>query len=155
MDDPWKRPTFGPSVFYQDPKPMLGWLERAFGFSTTMVITDDSGLVVHAEMGFGDGYIMVGGHWADWARSPAAVGGVNTQSLHVHLTEDLDAHCERARAAGARIVQEPADQFYGDRTYRAADTEGHNWTFAHTVRRVSREEAEQATGLTIDGWPQV
>lgn len=58
-----------------------------------------------------------------------------------------------APAAGATILTEPEDQFYGDRTYRARDPEGHVWTFAQTVRRVSREEAEAASGLKIEGWP--
>jgi len=49
------------------------------------------------------------------------------------------------------ILQEPTDQLYGDRTYRARDPEGHVWTFGQTVRR-SREEAEEASGLTIQGW---
>ena len=50
------------------------------------------------------------------------------------------------------IVRELADQFYGDRTYSAKDPEGHIWTFGQAVRRVSREEAEQASGLKIQGW---
>jgi uncharacterized glyoxalase superfamily protein PhnB len=79
-------------------------------------------------------------------------GGKNTQIVHVHLDENIDAHCSRARDAGAEILMEPADQFYGDRTYRARDPEGHVWTFAQTVRLVSREEAEAASGLTIEGW---
>jgi hypothetical protein len=51
---------------------------------------------------------------------------------------------------GAVIVREPADEFFGDRVYRARDPEGHVWTFAQTVRHVSRAEAEHASGLTID-----
>jgi hypothetical protein len=50
------------------------------------------------------------------------------------------------------ILAEPSDQFYGDRTYRARDLEGHIWSFAQTVRQVSREQAEQASGLKIEGW---
>ena len=66
----------------------------------------------------------------DWTKSPASVGGANTQLVHVRLERDLDGHCERARKAGATIFQEPADQFYGDRTYRAFDHEGHCWSFS-------------------------
>jgi uncharacterized glyoxalase superfamily protein PhnB len=58
----------------------------------------------------------------------------------------------RARGAGATILAEPSDQFYGDRTYRAADLEGHVWSFGQTVRQVSREQAEVASGLKIEGW---
>jgi uncharacterized glyoxalase superfamily protein PhnB len=65
------------------------------------------------------------------------------------VTHDIDAHCERARAAGARIVVEPADQFYGDRVYRCVDAEGHHWTFAMHVRDVTRAEAEAAIGTPI------
>jgi uncharacterized glyoxalase superfamily protein PhnB len=153
MDDAFRRTTFGSGIYYRDPRAALDWLERAFGFERSMVISDNDGQLAHAEMHFGTGYIMLGSEWAEFIASPASVGGKNTQSLHVQLTQDLDAHCERARAAGAEILQEPLDEFYGDRTYRARDPEGHVWTFAQPVRRVSREEAEQASGLKIDGWP--
>ncbi len=84
--------------------------------------------------------------------SPAAVGGKNTQRVHVHMADGIDAHCERARATGAVVVREPQDEFYGDRTYLVRDLEGHAWAFSQSVRAVSREEAEQASGLKIEGW---
>jgi uncharacterized glyoxalase superfamily protein PhnB len=152
MDDPFRRPTFGPALFYKDPLAALQWLEKAFGFERVMVITDAQGKLVHSEMKLGDGYIMVGGEWAEFIASPVSAGGKNTQTTHVQLKDGIDAHCQRARAAGAVIVREPADQFYGDRSYMAKDPEGHVWTFAQSVRRVSREEAERASGLKIDGW---
>ena len=130
----------------------LDWLEQAFGFRRSMVITDDQGNLAHSEMRFGDSYLMVGSEWADYTASPASIGGKNTQSVHVHLQDGLDAHCERARAAGVEIMREPEDQFYGDRVYVARDLEGHVWTFGQTVRKVTREEAERASGLKIDGW---
>jgi uncharacterized glyoxalase superfamily protein PhnB len=152
MEDPFRRPALGSALFYKDAFAALDWLEKAFGFERTMVITDKDGNLGHSEMRFGDGYIMIGGEWIDYVASPASIGGKNTQSIHVHLAAGIEAHCERARAAGAVILQEPADQFYGDRTYRAKDPEGHVWTFGQTVRYVGREEAEQASGLTIEGW---
>jgi uncharacterized glyoxalase superfamily protein PhnB len=152
VEDPFRRPSLGSGVFYRDPWAALDWLEKAFGFERSMVISDQDGRLAHAEMRFGDGYIMVGSEWAEFIASPASVGGKNTQSIHAQLQDGIDAHCERARAAGAAILQEPADQFYGDRTYRARDLEGHVWTFAQTVRYVSRQEAERASGLKIEGW---
>jgi uncharacterized glyoxalase superfamily protein PhnB len=62
--------------------------------------------------------------------------------------EDIDAHCERARAAGADILQEPQTQFYGDRTYRARDPEGHIWTFGVTETEMTPEQWDKASGLT-------
>jgi uncharacterized glyoxalase superfamily protein PhnB len=84
--------------------------------------------------------------------SPKSIGGRNTQSVHVQLRDGIDEHCVRARAAGAVITREPADQFYGDRVYAARDPEGHVWSFGQTLREVSREEAERVSGHKIDGW---
>lgn len=140
-------PAFTPSVIYQDNRAALEWLQRAFGFEPSMILTSAEGAIVHAEMSHGDGVVMIGNEWADWTRSPRSVGGKGTQYLHVRVDRDIDAHCERARSAGARIVMEPADQFYGDRTYMAEDPEGHRWTFAQPVREVSVEDMEQASGL--------
>jgi uncharacterized glyoxalase superfamily protein PhnB len=152
MDDPFRRPSLGSAVYYKDPLAALDWLEKAFGFERFMVITDQDGNLAHSEMRFGDGYIMVGAEWADFTASPGAIGGKNTQTIHVQIADGIEALCSRAEAAGATILQAPRDEFYGDRTFRAQDPEGHVWTFGQTVRRVTREEAEQASGLKIDGW---
>jgi uncharacterized glyoxalase superfamily protein PhnB len=152
MNDPFRRPALTSGVFYKAPWAALDWLEKAFGFERSMVITGPEGNLGHSEMRFGDGLVYVGSEWADYTASPASAGGKNTQSIHVQLKDGIDAHCARARAAGAVILQEPADQFYGDRTYRARDPEGHVWTFGQAVRDVSRDEAEKASGLKIEGW---
>jgi uncharacterized glyoxalase superfamily protein PhnB len=133
----------------------LTWLEQAFGFETSMLIEPpaDDPTMMHAEMSLaGNGRLIVGAEWSDWARSPASAHGANTANVHVDLETDVDAHCERARQAGAVIEAEPEDQFYGARTYRAKDREGHVWTFSRTIREVSREEAERVSGLKITGW---
>jgi uncharacterized glyoxalase superfamily protein PhnB len=147
MSESTPRPTFGSAIVYKDPMAALEWLEKAFGFETTMLITDGDGKLAHSEMNFGEGYIMVGYEWAENMKAPSSVGGANTQSIHVQLRDGIDAHCDRARAAGAVVLQEPEDQFYGDRTYRALDLEGHTWTFGQTVKVTSPEEWEAATGL--------
>jgi uncharacterized glyoxalase superfamily protein PhnB len=152
MEDPFRRPVFSSGVFYRDPAAALEWLAKAFGFERAMVITDDSGAIVHSEMRFRGGVIYVGAEWADFTASPANTGRRCTQTIHVQLDEDVDAHCARSREAGAEILREPEDQFYGDRTYQARDPEGHVWSFARTVKTVSREEAEAASGLRIEGW---
>jgi uncharacterized glyoxalase superfamily protein PhnB len=147
MSESTPRPTFGSAIVYKDPMAALEWLEKAFGFETTMLITDEDGKLAHSEMNFGDGYIMVGYEWAENIKAPGSVGGANTQSVHVQLRDGIDAHCDRARAAGAVVLQEPEDQFYGDRTYRALDPEGHVWSFGQTVKVTTPEEWEAATGL--------
>jgi uncharacterized glyoxalase superfamily protein PhnB len=114
-----------------------------------MVIVNDDGTIGHSEMRLGDGLIMVGREWDANHRSPASLGGVNTQSIHVQLEAGIDAHCRRAREAGAVILREPSDQFYGDRTYMAADPEGHIWSFGQTSRVMSNEEMAKAGGVKI------
>ena len=151
-----EEPTFTSSVYYRDVKAALEWLERAFGFELTMAIEGppDAPEMGHWEMSCaGEGRVMIGAEWESLVRSPAAIEGANTQRVHVMLSgtaADLDAHCDNARANGATISMEPADQFYGDRTYRALDPEGRSWTFSARVRDVSRAEAEQAIGQPIE-----
>ena len=155
MNESAYRPAFGSSVIYREPKAALTWLEAAFGFEVSLVFENEDGF--YSEMTFGEGYIMVGGEWSDAdqlgraeMKSPESVGGqLNTQSLNVRISSDIDAHCERARAAGAVIVQEPADQPYGARTYRVVDPEGHEWGFAQQLRQYSPEKMRRA-GLVIE-----
>ena len=148
--------AFTPVVFYRDPKAALHWLEQAFGFETSMLVTDDAGRVGHAEMSFGDGRFGVGEEWGAEGligpakmRSPASLDYVGTQFIRVTLESGIDAHCARAEAAGARITQRPEDQFYGARVYRALDLEGHVWNFDQTIEDVSVADMEKASGLTI------
>jgi uncharacterized glyoxalase superfamily protein PhnB len=144
------------SVFYRDPKAALTWLERAFGFEIAFMVLDDDGNLGHSQMVFGTGRVSINGEWEapDMVgearmRSPLSVEGVNTQFVRVDLAEDIDAHCERARAAGARITQEPRDEFYGHRTYRALDPEGHVWSFGAPIAVISDEAKARGAQWTI------
>jgi uncharacterized glyoxalase superfamily protein PhnB len=142
-----RRPAFISSVVYKDNRAAMAWLQRAFGFDASEVLVDSRDNILHAEMSHGDGVVMISNEFADWTRSPSSIGGTNTQRIHVRIEKDIDAHCERARQAGATIVMEPKDQFYGERSYAAIDLEGHRWTFSQPVRHVTSEEMEQATGF--------
>ena len=138
------------ALSYQDPKAAFRWLEDAFGFEPLFVLLDADGNLAHSEMGFGASTLMVGSEWTDDHKSPKSIGGKNTQSVHIQLAvgDDIDAHCEKARAAGADILAEPDTQFYGDRTYRAKDPEGHIWTFGVTVEEKTAAEWDAEGGFT-------
>ena len=146
---PASRPTLSTGLAYRDPRAALVWLERAFGFEVSMIVEGEDGSIAHSEMRLGDGMIMVGSEWDAQHRSPASMGGVNTQSIHVGLEGDIEGHCERAKAAGAVIVREMADQFYGDRVYGCADPEGHIWTFSQPVTELTIEEMSAGSGYKI------
>ncbi len=150
-------PVLTPAIFYRDPKAALPWLEAAFGLETSMLITDDDGKFAHGELSWRGAAISVGGELASEAllgpaemKSPASIGGVGTQFIRLTVDGDIDAHCAHARAAGARITQAPKNEFYGARTYRALDLEGHVWTFTKDIEDVSIAEMEKASGLKIE-----
>ena len=142
MKDPpagWTRITS--TVLYDDAAAALEWLAGAFGFTVRVRVEDDRGRIVHSQLVMDGGLLMVGqaglSQDRSYLASPRATAGANTQALVVHI-DDADAHCERARAAGAVIVAEPETQDYGegywvDRTYQARDPEGHNWWFVERV----------------------
>lgn len=147
-------PVFTPTVVYQDPLAALDWLEVAFGFETVTKILDSEGGAAHLEMAYRGAVVGICGEWQApmlgkaRMRSPKSTDAMATQFLWVSLDGGIDAHCERARTAGAVITQEPEDQFYGARTYRAADPEGHVWCFRETKNVLSDEEMQRdAPGL--------
>jgi len=149
MDDRSRLPSIGPLIWYRDPQAAIAWLEKAFGFELRLVVDGADGGVIHSELTFGDGYIMVVGPPREKAVSPIAWGGRSTQSVHIQLRDGIDEHCERARAAGAHVVREPATQPYGDRVYTCTDIEDHPWSFGQTVKTMSDAEVEQATGHRV------
>jgi uncharacterized glyoxalase superfamily protein PhnB len=131
-------------LHYRDPRAALDWLTRAFGFETRMMIADEGGRVIIADVGLGSASFAITPEEPGLKLSPAAVGGANTQLVRIRGGFDVEAHCARARAAGATIVQEPEDFFFGDRVYVAADLEGHLWSFAQRI--------PGAGGPPPDGW---
>ena len=130
-----------PYLYYKDAAAALEFLTSAFGFTEKVRMPDDSGGVAHAEVAYGDGVVMFGTPREDY-KNPKELGGA-TQLVYVYV-DDVDAHFEHAKAAGAKVIREPEDQFYGDRTYAVADPEGHEWSFATHVRDVSPEEMQAA-----------
>jgi uncharacterized glyoxalase superfamily protein PhnB len=133
------RPAFVPAIIYKDNRAALSWLQKAFGFEVSEVLTDASGNIVHAEMKHGDGVVMIGHEWADWTKSPASLSGKNTQRIIVRIDSGIDEHCAQARRAGATIAKELADEFYGERSYIAVDLDGHHWKFSQTIKQVSTD----------------
>lgn len=138
-------PRISSSVYYRDPAAAIDWLCRAFGFEIRMKIEGEGGAIVHSELEFGEGLIMVGGEggWNNnpgrkFASSPRSLEGANTQSLMVYV-DDAAEHCARARSAGAVILTEPTVSDYGpehwsDLGYSCEDPEGHTWYFAQRLR---------------------
>ena len=135
-------PKVVPMLAYEDGNAAMDWLIRVFGFSERERWTDDAGTLTHGELAVGDdGLVMLATptpkyegpahhreHCAEaaaWSTVPYVIDGVLVE------VDDLDAHLERARAAGARILSEPeVVEGAGFRHYRAEDLEGHRWMFS-------------------------
>jgi uncharacterized glyoxalase superfamily protein PhnB len=126
-----------PYLLYKDCDAALDWLARAFGFEEVLRYTGAEGYVNHAEMKLDDARIFMGDPGEHY-RNPKELGQ-DTVGLYVYI-DDVDAHFERAKAAGAEIIRPPEDQEYGDRRYDVADPEGHRWYFASHIREAAPEE---------------
>jgi uncharacterized glyoxalase superfamily protein PhnB len=121
-----------PVLVYPDVRAAVAFLEDAFGFVERVQIGEDH----RAQLSYGDGGLIVGDVRHD-RRPPRP--GEETHSVVVRV-DDARAHCEHARAGGARILMEPTDFEYGERQYAAEDPAGHRWIFSETLRDVEPEE---------------
>ena len=120
--------SFVPYFSYRDANAALAWLTAAFGFEKTQAYEGDDGVVVHAEMNFDRGAIMLGS--GDQPAAAAKEGGTSPRGHGVYVVvEDVDEHHLRAKEAGASIVYPPEDTEFGTRRYRALDLEGYEWSF--------------------------
>jgi uncharacterized glyoxalase superfamily protein PhnB len=141
--EPKRRPTIVPQIPYQDVSAALSFLERAFGFREipTARLVSAGGVIGHATLGFGGGVIGIGPEGHHGTISPKS-SGIESQYISVYV-DDVDAHYQRAVAAGARIATGLSDYFWGEeghRTYEALDPEGHRWRFHQWIRGVPRSE---------------
>ena len=128
-----------PFIGYEDAAGAIEWLERAFGFCERRDARyEEDGTITHAELEL-DGatiYLSTPRGYASprtlQATSEAARRAYDNPWVidgHFVEVEDVDAHCERARAAGATILREPEEPDTGFRVYTAEDLEGHRWMF--------------------------
>ena len=124
--------TVIPVLIYPDVRQAVDWLSQAFGFVERVRIGEDH----RSQLDFGDGAVIVGDVRGE--RRPPRLGEV-THSVMVRV-KDAAAHCEQARAHGARIVMEPRDFEYGERQYTAEDLAGHQWTFSETLADIAPEQ---------------
>lgn len=135
-------PRLSTALVYDDEEAAIDWLSAAFGFEPRVVVRDGDGNIVHSELEYEGSVIMIMKAGSQpGAVAPKGAGGQFTQSLYVFVP-DIDAHCARARAAGAEVTTEPETKEYGDRGYGCIDCGGHPWFFG---QRVDQEKWEAST----------
>ena len=121
-----------PGLRYADAPAAIEFLCRAFGFEQRLVVPGgDDGTIAHAQLTLGNGMIMLGtardDEYGKLMSLPANIGGT-TQAAYI-VVDEIDAHYEQAKTAGAEIVMELAAQEHGGSMYSARDPEGHLWNF--------------------------
>jgi uncharacterized glyoxalase superfamily protein PhnB len=127
-------PSLAPYLFYEDVAGAARFLQDAFGFTLGFTSPDPDGGLAHAQLAHGTARIMLGhagGGGLNLVKKASALPALHA-AVYVFV-EDVDAHCKRARAAGANVVLPPADQPWGDRMYCATDLEGQFWMFANRL----------------------
>jgi uncharacterized glyoxalase superfamily protein PhnB len=137
-------PRISSAIVYDDLKAALDWLPKAFGFELRVLVQDGDGNIHHTELEFGGGVVMVSasGQPTPDGCSPKSQSGRYTQSLLVFV-DDVDAHFECAKAAGAEIISPPDTRDYGDRIYSCLDPEGHPWYFSQRVNQEAWDASVQ------------
>ncbi len=143
---PYNFPRLSIGLIYQDAARAIDWLCDAFGFELRLKVEGEPGQILHSELTYGDGVIMVSPEkhaspkhpWQAHMRSPKSLDGRSTQTIMMYV-DNVDAHCAHARAHGAVIIDEPSIHDYGedywsDRSYGAMDLEGHIWWITERLR---------------------
>ena len=120
--------TIFPILRYDDARAAIRWLCAAFDFVQLFSVPESGPIVRHAQLKLGGNLIMLGSVRPDEGMESPRTRGAVTQALCVYV-EDLDAHYERARLAGAEIMSPPKETDFGAREYHTRDVEGHLWTF--------------------------
>jgi uncharacterized glyoxalase superfamily protein PhnB len=123
-----------PCMRYRDAPAAIAWLCATFGFTQQLVVPGDGGTIVHAQLSFGNGMVMLGSAgrtdnaYGKLMTQPDDIGGAGTQSVYV-VVADADAVYDSARRAGAEIIIDIKDEDHGGRGFTCRDIEHHIWSF--------------------------
>ncbi|HWN11141.1 MAG TPA: VOC family protein [Pyrinomonadaceae bacterium] len=141
----WNAPDLVPSITYSDLPRAIEWLERVFGFRERAEarLTWPGGGMAWFEIGGGLLHIVTPDETWNYDSGAAARGVV----MKVYV-DDVDEHFSRAKAAGAKILSEPEDGFWGGRIYRALDHEGRQWEISQSGRDLASDQWQLPPGVT-------
>lgn len=142
--------TLTPYIIVKDAASAIRFYVEVFGATERYRLTEPSGKIGHADLLIGNGQLMLADEYPDWgALSPASVGGTPV-SLHLYVS-DVDAVVARAAQAGATVLRQPTDEFFGDRSALIVDPFGHRWQIATRQREVSPAEMQRLMSNALGG----
>jgi uncharacterized glyoxalase superfamily protein PhnB len=126
--------TVIPGLYYRNAKAMIEWLCETFGFEKQLVVAGSNNVVMHSQLTFGNGMIMVGSinsgtPSSALIRHPDEIGGIETQMLSLIVSDCTDLFA-KAKAAGAKILSELDKKEFRGESFTCSDPEGHIWSFS-------------------------
>ena len=131
-----------PYLRVRDANAAIEFYRKAFGAVEDFRMSEPSGRIGHAELKFGETSVMLSDEYPEYGiQGPEAFGGTGS-SIHLHV-DDVDAMTEQAVSAGAKLIMEPKDPFYGERAAKVLDPFGHEWLLGSHIEDVSREEMQR------------
>lgn len=143
-------PRVSPHLSISGAAGAIDFYKSVLGASERMRMATPDGAIAHAEIEIGGSIIMIGDEVPGGQdRSPKTLGG-SPVALYVYV-EDVDDVFRRALDAGAQVVKEPDDRFYGDRIAMFDDPFGHRWNIATHTEDVPPEEMEQRAADAMAG----
>lgn len=131
-----------PYLCVRDANAAIDFYKKAFGAEEVFRLTEPSGRIGHAELKLGPATLMVADEYPEYGfQSPLSYGGT-ALTIHLHV-DNADELAKQAVKAGATMVRELKDEFYGERSCRLQDPFGHQWTLGHSIEAVSPEEMQR------------
>jgi len=131
-----------PYLRVRDANAAIKFYSKAFGAAEEFRLTEPSGRIGHAEIKFGEVTVMVSDEYPEFGIHGPSESVPTGSAIHLHVA-DVDAMTEQAVAAGAKLVMEPKDQFYGERSSKVLDPFGHEWLLGSHIEDVTPEEMQR------------
>jgi uncharacterized glyoxalase superfamily protein PhnB len=131
-----------PYLRTRDADAAIDFYQRAFGAVEKFRLTEPSGRIGHAELEFGAATVMVSDEYPEYGIHAPRESAATGTAIHLHV-DDVDILTKQAAAAGATVLMEPTDQFYGERSARLRDPFGHEWLLGHQIEEVAPEEMQR------------
>ena len=136
--------TVTPYLAVDNAAEAIEWYQKALGAKERGRMEAPGGAIGHAEIEIGDSVVMLSDPFPQASTKPPKELGGTSMSVFMYV-EDVDAAVKEAVDAGATVLMEVADQFWGDRFGTIQDPFGHTWSIATHVEDVTSEEmAERA-----------
>jgi len=131
-----------PYLRVRDANAAIEFYKKAFGAVEEFRLTEPCGRVGHAQLKFGAATVMVSDEYPEYGIHGPKDSVPTGSSVHLHV-DDVDAMTQQAIAAGAKLVMEPKDQFYGERSSKVLDPFGHEWLLGSHIEDVTPEEMQR------------